>query len=68
MFFGIPLSTQEKHGSFFFTFSFIENKISTALLVQAKMYDVKRLDRKIGTIDKNNFDKLKIKLKSLLEL
>ncbi|MEA2110506.1 MAG: hypothetical protein U9P71_00510 [Campylobacterota bacterium] len=46
MFFGIPLSTQRKEGSFFFEFSFKENQASTALLVQTKLYHVKRLDKK----------------------
>ena len=67
MFFAVPLSTQEKDGSFFFNFNFL-SKQSTALLVQAKMYDVKRLDKKIGTINKNDFTKLRLKLKELLEL
>ena len=67
MFFGIPLSSKRKEGSFFFEFSF-QGKISTALLVQAKMYDVKRLDKKMGMIDTDNFKKLKEQLKILLEL
>ena len=68
IFFGVPLSTQAKEGSFFHTFTFIDEKLSTALLVQAKMYDVKRLDKKIGTINKEDFSILKLKLKELLEL
>lgn len=68
MFFGVPLSTQSKSGSFFFDFEFIDGQTSTALLVQAKMFDVKRLDKKIGTMGKDDFEKLKVKLRSLLEL
>jgi mRNA-degrading endonuclease toxin of MazEF toxin-antitoxin module len=67
MFFGVPLSSKSKNGSFFFGFTF-QGKLSTALLVQAKMYDVKRLDKKMGMIDKDNFEKLKERLKVLLEL
>jgi len=59
MFFGIPLSTKSKQGSFYFEFRFLENQISTALLVQAKMYDVKRLDKKIGMIKQEDFWQLK---------
>ena len=66
MFFGVPLSTQPKEGSFYFEFCFIENQISTALLVQAKMYDVKRLDKKIGMIKKDDFEKLKSQFGKLL--
>ncbi len=63
LFCGIPLSTTIREGSFFYNFNFLENKDSCALLVQAKTFDVKRLDRKIGTINKNDFEKLEIKFK-----
>ena len=66
MFFGIPLSTQRKKGSFFFEFIFKDDKVSTALLVQTKMYDVKRLDKKIGKISVEDFNKLKIEFKELI--
>jgi mRNA interferase MazF len=69
MFFGIPLSTQKKdNGSFFFEFSFKDNEISTALIVQGKLYDAKRLDRKIGKIGLEDFEKLKGKFKNLFDL
>jgi len=66
MFFGIPLSTQAKNGSFFFEFSFVENQPSTALLVQAKVFDVKRLDKKIGMMKKDEFENLKKQFGKLL--
>ncbi len=53
LFFGVPLSTQSKTGSFFFEFELLPNQISTALLVQAKVYDAKRLAKKIGMIKFN---------------
>lgn len=68
MFFGIPLSTQSKSGSFFFEFEFSAGQMSSALLVQAKMFDVKRLDRKIGTMKKSDFEMMKTQLRSLLAL
>lgn len=68
MFFGVPLSTTSKEGSFFFEFEFLEEKKSTALLVQAKMFDVKRLDRKLGMINKHDFEKLEGKMKNLMRL
>jgi len=69
MFFGIPLSTQrKKEGSFFFEFSFKDDDISTALLVQGKLFDVKRLDRKIGKISIEDFGKLKLKFKGLFNV
>jgi mRNA interferase MazF len=66
LFLGIPLSTQIKQGSFF-TFELNGND-SNALLVQARIYDVKRLENKIGKISAEEFKRLKIKLKELLEL
>lgn len=68
MFLGIPLSTQLRDGSFFFQFQFLEDKRSTALLVQAKMFDVKRLDRRIGMINKDDFEEMKLRMKKLMRL
>lgn len=68
LFFGVPLSTSIKHGNYFYQFSFLPNKISTALLVQAKVYDMKRVDTKIGMIHKDDFEKLKSGLKELMGL
>jgi len=69
MFFGIPLSTQrKKEGSFFFEFSFKNDDISTALIVQGKLFDAKRLDRKIGKISIDDFEKLKLKFKGLFDV
>lgn len=45
LFCGIPLSTIIRDGSFFYSFKFLEDKSSSALLVQAKTFDVKRLDK-----------------------
>lgn len=67
IFFGIPLSTQIKDGNFFFTFNLNDEK-SNALLVQGKTFDVKRLEKKIGMISKDEFSELKIKLKELLAI
>ena len=66
MFLGIPLSTTLREGSFFFQFSFLENKISTALLIQQKLFSSKRIIRKIGKINKEDFYKLKVKLHNLI--
>jgi len=66
MFLGIPLSTTIREGSFFFQFSFIKDEISTALLVQQKLFSSKRCIKKIGKISENNFEKLKQKLYTLI--
>ena len=68
LFFSVPLSTTIRDGSYFYNFNFFENQQSSALLVQAKIFDLKRIDQKIGIINKNDFLKLKEKLRVLLDL
>ena len=67
LFFGIPLSTKIKEGSFFFEFM-LNDKPSSALLVQGRTYDAKRLENKIGMISQKDFSALKLKLKELLDV
>jgi len=67
LFFGIPLSTKIKKGTFFFEFE-LNGKASSALLVQGRTYDAKRLENKLGMMDKNDFDLLKLNFKKLLDL
>jgi len=66
MFLGVPLSTTIRDGSFFFQFQFLDDKISTALLVQNRLFSSKRLIKKIGKISEVDFVKLKSKLKDLI--
>lgn len=68
LFCGIPLSTTLREGTFFFNFQFLESKKSNALLVQAKTFDVKRLDRKLGMINQTDFKNLECKMKVLMRL
>jgi len=67
MFIGIPLTTTKRDGSFFYNFNFIPNKLSVAILIQARLFSSKRLLNKIGTIDKENYEKLKEKYLELLK-
>jgi mRNA interferase MazF len=71
MFFAIPLSSQIKEGKFYYAFEFEkrDNSISKniALLSQMKLYSSKRLLNKIGTINKNDFEKMKESFKCLLD-
>ncbi|MCV6606595.1 MAG: type II toxin-antitoxin system PemK/MazF family toxin [Campylobacterales bacterium] len=66
VFLGIPLSTTEKRGKYYFEFNFKEEKQSVAILSQIKLIDSKRLDRKIGKMSIEDFDNLKIKLIRIL--
>jgi len=65
MFLGIPLSTTPRSGSFFYQFEFL-GEISTALLVQHRVFSTKRCIKKIGKIDEENFKHLKEKLMELI--
>jgi len=67
MFFGIPLSTKIKEGSFFYNFTFLE-KPSNALIVQGRLFDTKRLENRLGMISKDDFEKIKNNLKGLLDV
>lgn len=67
LFLGIPLSTQIKQGSFFFEFE-IDGTKSNALLVQARIYDAKRLENKMGKMNKDDFEELRTKFRELLNV
>ena len=65
--FVIPLTRTLKEGIHYFIFE-SNNQKSSAILSQLRLVDVKRLKYKTGDINKENFLKLKQKLKQLLEL
>jgi len=67
MFFGVPLSTQTKKGTFFYNFTFLNNP-SNALIVQGRLFDSKRLENRIGMISKDDFEDIKKNLKELLDV
>jgi mRNA-degrading endonuclease toxin of MazEF toxin-antitoxin module len=67
LFLGIPLSTNMKKGNFFHHITF-NGKSNNTLLVQMKVFDTKRLEKKIGKISVDEFKKLKISLKQLLNI
>jgi predicted glycosyltransferase len=56
-FLGVPLSSKEKIGSYFFTF-YHKGKLQTALLNQTRVFDIKRKKFFYGRLGKNTFDKL----------
>lgn len=66
-FIGIPLSTQEKTGSWFVDIS-IHGEKRYALLYQIKMFSVNRFQRRLATLDDTDMKRVKEKLKTLLEL
>lgn len=61
----IPLTKNNKKGKYYFSFMLCNNT-STAILSQIRLIDSKRLQYKIGNIDKENFFKIKEKLRQLI--
>jgi cytidyltransferase-like protein len=61
-FIGIPLTTKEKIGDYFFNFSYKKDKISTAILSQIRVFDSKRIEYFSGKIKNEDFNKLESKL------
>jgi len=57
LFLGVPLSSQEKKGFFFHRVTFKQRE-NTALLLQSKTFDSKRIKYKLAKLSKNEFNKL----------
>jgi len=67
-FIGIPLSSKLKEGSYFFTFRYTDKTLSTALLNQIRVFDIKRAEYYNGYINVSDLGKLKNKLLRLLDI
>jgi len=66
IFIAIPLTTKIHKGKFYFDFLLNKNTRNTALLSQIKLLDSKRLKYRLGSIKKQDFQKLKEKLRKLI--
>lgn len=64
---GLPLTSQEKIGTWFADINFQEEK-SWVMLYQVRMLHTNRFQRRIGTLQQGEFEQVKEKLKILLEL
>ncbi len=65
LFLGIPLSTKIKKGYFFHQISF-KNRINTALLLQVRTFDAKRIKYRLATLGTKEFKKLTEKFKQTI--
>ena len=63
----IPLTSKEKHGTWFEDIT-IHHIKSWALLYQIRMMSINRFQRRLATLEENEFVRIKQKLKILLEL
>ena len=67
-FLGIPLSSKAKEGSYYFSFNYSNDTLSTANFSQIKTFDIKRAKYLSGQIKENDFKNLSKKLIKLLEV
>jgi mRNA interferase MazF len=65
LFWGIPLTSTLRTGSYYYQFEF-KGRISTALLSQARLFDRKRLARKMGHVSNEEFQALRGRFVDLL--
>ena len=71
IFWAIPLTKsrkkkKEQTDRYYYSFSFMPEIISVAILSQIRLVDAKRLSRHIGAMEENDFEKLNEKFKALL--
>ena len=62
----VPMTRNVKEGIHYFNFSYKDGATSAAILSQIRLIDAKRLSYKSGNISKEDFGKLKEKLKQLI--
>jgi N-acylneuraminate cytidylyltransferase len=65
LFLGVPLSSKIKEGYFFHNITF-KDRINSALLLQLRVFDSKRIKYKLVTLSSNEFNKLSNKLYDVL--
>lgn len=67
-FIGIPLTSEEKIGDYYFKFSYRKGKYSYATLNQMKVFDTKRVVYKSGNIKHEDFESLKEQVKNFMDV
>jgi len=69
LFFGVPLTSKIKQGNYFYTFTYNDKKnkthTNTAMLLQLRTFDKKRLMGRIGTMPLKDFENLADLLREL---
>ncbi|MEA2050829.1 MAG: type II toxin-antitoxin system PemK/MazF family toxin [Campylobacterota bacterium] len=67
-FIGIPLTSRNKEGSYYFSFNYKQNKTSTAMLNQMRVFDIRRSEYLSGKINKNIYRNLEYKVKEFMKI
>jgi hypothetical protein len=65
-FIGIPLTSKQKEGSYYFSFNF-KGKTSIAMFNQIRVFDIRREKVFYGRISQNTFDNLKKKFLAFIK-
>ena len=68
IFIGLPLTTNNKSNKHYYPLKYKYKLPSSVILSQIRIFDSKRLEYKIGTIEKVEFSNIKQKLQRLLKL
>ena len=67
-FVGIPLTSKQKNGTYYFSFKYKKGTVSTAMFNQIKVFDIKRHKYYDGYINRNLFKKLEMRLLEFMKI
>ena len=67
-FIGIPLTSTPKEGSYYFSFRYKKDKVSTAMLHQMRVFDIRRSEYLSGKINKNIYANLVKKVNEFMNV
>ena len=67
-FIGIPLTSKIKEGSYYFSFNYKKDIVSTAMLNQMRVFDIRRSEYLSGKINKNIFKELENKINKFMKI
>lgn len=64
-FWGIPLTTKQRVGDYYFSYT-VDGRIVTALLMQMRLFDCRRLQRKVGNIHGQQLYEIRTQIATIL--
>jgi len=67
-FLGIPLTSKVKEGSYYFSFNYKKDIVSTAMFNQMRVFDIRRTEYLSGKINKNTYINLEKKLNEFMKI
>lgn len=67
VFWGVPMTGSEKKGPYYHQLPDINSRRNIAILSQIRLFDAKRMKYKIGVCPEKDFQKLKEKIKGLID-